>query len=97
MKVFYADEALADIAHISDWLIATTPRSRLLLVNASKPSWRVSHAGRKVRVSFPIAACSCRLTRSLPYVIFYRVAADAIEILHIHHAARQSPDDDTKT
>jgi toxin ParE1/3/4 len=29
-----------------------------------------------------------------PYVIFYRVAGDAIEILYIHHTARQARDDD---
>jgi hypothetical protein len=28
-----------------------------------------------------------------PYKIFYRVIADTIEILHIHHAARQPWDE----
>jgi len=27
-----------------------------------------------------------------PYRIFYRVADEAVEILHIHHASRQSDD-----
>jgi toxin ParE1/3/4 len=29
-----------------------------------------------------------------PYRIFYRVAGDTVEILHIHHAARQPWDDE---
>jgi plasmid stabilization system protein ParE len=29
-----------------------------------------------------------------PYLIFYRVKADEIEVLHIRHGARQRPDFD---
>jgi hypothetical protein len=28
-----------------------------------------------------------------PYKIFYRVAGDTLEVLHIHHAARQAWDE----
>ncbi len=30
-----------------------------------------------------------------PYKIFYRASADAVEILHIHHAARRPWDEET--
>jgi plasmid stabilization system protein ParE len=29
-----------------------------------------------------------------PYVIFYRVTANAVEILHVHHTARKLTDRD---
>ncbi len=29
-----------------------------------------------------------------PYKIFYRVSGDAVEILHIHHAAREPWDEE---
>jgi plasmid stabilization system protein ParE len=31
-----------------------------------------------------------------PYKIFYQVSGDAVEILHIHHAARQPWDDQNR-
>ncbi|KIZ41787.1 MULTISPECIES: type II toxin-antitoxin system RelE/ParE family toxin [Rhodopseudomonas] len=95
MKVVYTDQALRDLDAIADWLTAHYPKvapavgRRIRSVVAHIARWPASarrSAGRPdVRV-VPLGR--------YPYLIFYRVTADTVEILHIHHAARQRPDDD---
>ncbi|MGJ4939594.1 type II toxin-antitoxin system RelE/ParE family toxin [Bradyrhizobium sp. HKCCYLS1011] len=90
MKVVYTDEALNDLAAIADCLmlhyptVAPAVERRIRRVVAHISRWPASArrvSGRSdVRV-MPLGR--------YPYKIFYRVADDTIEILHIHHAARQ--------
>jgi toxin ParE1/3/4 len=90
MKVVYTDEALADINHIADWLSAHYPAvapavgRRIQTVVARIARWPDSARivpGRADVRAVPLGR--------YPYVVFYRVTASAMEILHIHHAARQ--------
>lgn len=98
MKVVYTDEALTDMDQIADWLIAHYPAiaptvgRRIQAVVARIARWPDS--ARLVPDRPHVRAAP--LGR-YPYVVFYRVTADTIEILHVHHAARQSPDDNEKT
>jgi toxin ParE1/3/4 len=95
MKVVYTDEALGDLDAIAIWLaehyptVAPAVGRRIESVVAHIARWPESArrcAGRPgVRV-VPLGR--------YPYVIFYRVTANTIEILHIHHAARKRFDDD---
>jgi toxin ParE1/3/4 len=94
MKVVYTDEALDDLDAIANWLIVHYPavapaverriRSILAHIARGPESSRRSAKRPGVRV--------VALGR-YPYKIFYRVTGDTIEILHIHHAARQPWDE----
>jgi toxin ParE1/3/4 len=94
MKVIYTEAALRDLDEITAWLNANYPgvgralERRLRIVVAHITRWpesmRRSRRHPDVRVA-PLGR--------YPYKIFYRVREDAIEILHIHHAARQPWDE----
>jgi plasmid stabilization system protein ParE len=43
----------------------------------------------KVVYTDPALARACSAAGRYPYKIFYRVRAGTVEILHIHHAARE--------
>jgi plasmid stabilization system protein ParE len=96
MKVVYTEDALNDLDAIADWLIVHYPavapaverRIRRAVANIAR--WPVS-APRSAR--YP--GIRVTLLGRYPYRIFYRVADDTLEILHIHHAARQPWDERT--
>ena len=90
MKVVFTDEALADLDSISAWLtihyptIAPLVGRRIQHVTAHISRWPESARRVPERPgvrAFPLGR--------YPYVIFYRVTDEAVEILHIHHAARE--------
>ena len=94
MKVVYTAAALRDLDEIADWLavhnptIAPTIERRIRAVIEHIGRWpesaRRSTKRPGVRV-IPIGR--------YPYRVFYRVTDDAVEILHIHHAARRPWDE----
>jgi toxin ParE1/3/4 len=94
MKVVYTDEALKDLDAIADWLIVHYPaiapavERRIRSVVAHIARWPESSrrtAKRPGVRAIPLGR--------YPYRIFYRVTGDAVEILHIHHSARQPWDE----
>jgi toxin ParE1/3/4 len=94
MKILYTDAALRDLTEIADWLaghypaIAPVVERRIREVVARIGRWPESarHSGKRLGVRVvPVGR--------YPYKIFYRVTADAVEILHIHHAAREPWDE----
>jgi len=94
MKVVYTDEALKDLDAIADWLIAHYPavapvvERRIRGVVAHIARWPESYRRSAMRPDVRVASLG-----RYPYKIFYRVADDRIEILHIHHAARRPWDE----
>lgn len=94
MRVVYTDEALRDIDDILDWLsehyptVAPAVSRRIEQVVARIAAW--PHSARFVPDRANVHAVP--LGR-YPYVVFYRIEANAIEILYVHHAARRSPDE----
>src|ERR1700710_1373127 len=96
MKVVYTEDALNDLDAIADWLIVHYPavapaverRIRRAVANIARGPESARRSARPpgIRVT--------SLGR-YPYRIFYRVADDTLEILHIHHAARQPWDERT--
>lgn len=94
MKVVYTAAALRDLDEIAEWLsvhyptIAPVVARRIRAVVAHIGRWpesaRHSTKRRGVRV-IPVGR--------YPYKIFYRVTTTAVEILHVHHAARQPWDE----
>jgi plasmid stabilization system protein ParE len=96
MKVVYTEDALNDLDAIADWLIIHYPavapaferRIRRAVANIAQWPESAPHSERYpgIRVT---------LLGRYPYKIFYHVAGDTLEILHIHHAARQPWDERT--
>lgn len=94
MKVVYTDPALRDLDEITVWLKRHYPglgravERRLRIVVAHIARWPESMRSSKRRPDVRVAPLG-----RYPYKIFYRVHADTIEILHIHHAAREPWDE----
>jgi plasmid stabilization system protein ParE len=94
MKVVYTDEALNDLAAIADWLtvhyptVAPVVERRIRHLVAHIARWPASARRTSSRPAVRVAPLG-----RYPYKIFYRVIADTVEILHIHHAARQPWDE----
>ena len=94
MKVVYTDEALNDLAAIADWLTAHYPtiaplvERRIRSVVAHIAQWPESARRASNRPGVRVVPLG-----RYPYKIFYRATDDTVEILHIHHAARQPWDE----
>jgi len=94
MKVVYTDAALHDIDEITVWLKAHYPgvgkavERRLRLVVAHIARWPESMRASAHRPGVRVVALG-----RYPYKIFYRVSGEALEILHVHHAAREPWDE----
>ena len=92
MRVVYTERALADLDTILEYIAANYPTAyagfelRMAMIARRIGRWPESAeqvAGRPgVRVVPMIR---------YPYKVFYQVAADAVEILYIHHEARREP------
>jgi plasmid stabilization system protein ParE len=93
MKVRYTEEALTDLDAIADWLIAHYPavapavERRIRSVVAHIARWPESSRRSAKRPGVRAVPLG-----RYPYKIFYRVTDDTVEILHIHHAAREPRD-----
>ena len=92
MRVVYTDEALSDLNETLAYIDANYPvisaafRQRLRAVVARIGAWPESAEEVAQRPGVRMVP----LIR-YPYRIFYRVGADAVEILHIHQSARREP------
>ena len=90
MKVVYTEAALRDLDAIAGWLtvhypaIAPVVGRRIESVVARIARWPASAQRAASRPGVRMASLG-----RYPYRIFYRVTGDTVEILHIHHAARQ--------
>ena len=89
MKVVFTDEALRDLDDMTGWLTLRYPglgsavERRLHIVLTHIGRW--PHSARR---SASHADIRVMPLGRYPYRIFYRVSEDAVQVLHIHHAAR---------
>lgn len=94
MKVVFTEPALRDLEEIAAWLREHYPgqgRSvarRLGIIVEHIARWPESMRRSQRRPDVRVAPLG-----RYPYKIFYRVHDDTLEILHIHHAAREPWDD----
>jgi toxin ParE1/3/4 len=92
MRIVFTDEALRDLDEILEFIAAHYPtvtssfQQRLRTVVQRIGKWPKSAAEVEQRPGVRVVP----LIR-YPYKIFYQATTDAVEILHIHHAARQPP------
>jgi toxin ParE1/3/4 len=90
MRVVYTTEAIADLDGIFDYIANHYPaisdafQNRLHAVIARVARWPDSAQEVSGRPEVRVAP----LIR-YPYKVFYRVSGDTVEILHVHHAARE--------
>jgi plasmid stabilization system protein ParE len=95
MRGVYTDEALADIDDILLWLAGNYPAvAPLVSRRIESVVARIARWPQSARVVPSRPGVRAVPLGSYPYVIFYRVTADAVEILHVHHAARMQPEND---
>ena len=94
MRVRYTAEALHDLIEIADWLSIHYPAAapaierRIRVVVARIGRWPEGAPRSAKRSGVRVVAIG-----RYPYRIFYRVTADAVEILHIHHTSRRPWDE----
>ena len=94
MKVVYTEEALKDLDAIAEWLIVHYPAvapvvgRRIQSIVARIARWPESARRSAQRTDVRVVSLG-----RYPYKIFYRVTDEAVEILHIHHTARQPWDE----
>jgi toxin ParE1/3/4 len=90
MNVVFTRPALADLEEIRAYLIARSPRGaanvearirQVLRTISEQPYGYQEVAGRRDTRRAPLVA--------YPYVIYYRIWATEVEIVHIRHGARQ--------
>ena len=92
MKVRYTDEALRDLDEVLTYIarnyptVVSTFEARLNTALRRIGRWPRSAETVKQRPGVRVVPL-----RRYPYKIFYQVTSDSIEILHIHHSARQGP------
>ena len=92
MKVIYTDEALRDLDEILEFIelhypaISVAFEERLRAIEQRIESWPKSAEEVAQRPGVRVVPFV-----RYPYRLFYRIADDAVEVLHIHHGARQEP------
>lgn len=92
MKVVYTDEALDNLDGILAFIASNYPtiaaafEKRLRTAVARIGAWPESAEEVAERPGVRVVP----LIR-YPYKIFYRITSEAVEILYIHHTARQAP------
>ena len=92
MKVVYTDEALRDLDEILAFIAAHYPAisapfvKRLRAIERRIGEWPKSAQEVEQRPGVHTVPFI-----RYPYRLFYQVGDDVVEILHIHHAARQGP------
>jgi toxin ParE1/3/4 len=92
MRVVFTDEALNDLDEILSFIAAHYPtvtssfQQRLRTVLQRIGTWPKSAEEVEQRPGVRVVP----LVR-YPYKIFYQTTPEAVEILHLHHAARQPP------
>ena len=92
MKVIFAPRALRDLEAIAAYLAERSPTGQKSVLGAIKAS--IGDLEQFPRIGIPIdTEGRYRLpVRRYPYLVYYRVAASELFILHIRHGAREPID-----
>jgi toxin ParE1/3/4 len=92
MKVRWTPAAAADLQEISDYLDAHMPNfSRSTVVALCEAIDSLLSSPNRGRVGREPGTRELVLTR-IPYIVAYRFRDETIEVLHLHHTARQWPE-----
>lgn len=95
MKVVYTAAARQDLDDIALWLALHYPKLAPLIERHIRAvALRIGRWPESGRLSAGRPGVRTVAVGRYPYRIFYRVTDSAVEILHIHHAARQPWDEE---
>jgi len=89
MKLVFTDEAKADLLQINEWIAEDNPGRAFTFVDELE-----ERCGRLIGMprAYPLVRgrenSGVRRVPHGHYLIFYRVTADVVEILHVLHGAR---------
>jgi toxin ParE1/3/4 len=92
MRVIYTDEALRDLDGILTYIgkhypgVSVSFENRLRATVRRIAAWPESAPRIEQRMGVRVVPLL-----PYPYRLFYRVTVDTVEILYLHHAARQEP------
>src|SRR5262249_12307958 len=89
MKLVFTDEAKADLLQIGEWIAEDNPARALTFVDELEA--RCDRLTAMPRANPLVPHRESSGVRHVPhgnYLIFYRITADAVEILHVLHGAR---------
>lgn len=92
MRVVYTAEAAADLDDILVFISSNYPNiyaafeKRLRLIERRIEAWPESAPRVEKRPEIRVVGLV-----PYPYRLFYRIAEDTIEVLYLHHVARQEP------
>jgi addiction module RelE/StbE family toxin len=89
MKLVFTDEAKADLLQIGEWIAEDNPARALTFVDELETRCaRLTTMPRAYPLVRGQENSGVRRVRHGNYLIFYRVTADVVEILHVLHGAR---------
>lgn len=92
MIAVYAPRALRDLEAIAEYLKERSPSGRANVMAAIKASVDALIAFPEMSPAIDSAGHRRLPVLRFPYVIFYRIAAEEIIILHIRHTSRRPID-----
>ncbi len=95
MTVVWTDEALRDLEEIAAYVLVNYPSVGPDLARRIRAvvAW-IGHWPESARRSARRPGVRVVPLGRYPYRIFYRIEGDAVQILHIHHAARRPWDEE---
>jgi toxin ParE1/3/4 len=89
MKLVFTDEAKADLLQISEWIAEDNPACALTFVDELETRYaQLTTMPRAYPLAWGRENGGVRRVPHGHYLIFYRVTADVVEILHVLHGAR---------
>ena len=89
MKVFLTQSAIADLESIGDWIAAdSAERARAFVLLLRIRCQQLADMPRAFPLVPRYESHGVRRRPVGDYLIFYRVAADRVEVVHVLHGAR---------
>lgn len=89
MKVALTLEALADLKEIGRWIARDNPRrARTFAKDLTEASMSLGRQPRRFPFAFPSGEPPVRKRVHRDYLIFYRVEAEAVQVIRIVHGSR---------
>ena len=89
MKVILAPEALDDLRNIATWIAEDNPiRAQSFSRELRDKCASLSQNARRFRIVRRVGDHDIRKCNHRHYLIFYRVIASQVEILHVLHGSR---------
>jgi plasmid stabilization system protein ParE len=91
MRIRYTPRSLADLQRIHSYIAKDNSAAANRVVGVIER--RVNLLGQTPRIGYPSDDPTIRILLALPYPyrVYYRIAADEIEIVHVRHMARKPP------